>query len=59
MTPLIIGLDNWVLGIIVSLVGFVIPCLITREHPRKWRKEAKIFSGIFFISGIIIIIVTK
>ncbi len=56
---IITGFEDWILGIIVALVGFAIPQAMTLDHPRKWRGAASIISGFFVVVGIILILVTK
>lgn len=59
MAPIITGVEDWILGIIITLGGFAIPQAITFDHPRKWRGIASIVSGIFVIIGLVIILETK
>lgn len=59
MAITILGIEIWIVGIMISVAGYGIPQIIIREHPKKWAIEAQIISAIAVIIGIIIVIATK
>ncbi|WP_371504281.1 hypothetical protein [Nitrosopumilus adriaticus] len=55
----ILGIESWIIGIAISIAGYVVPQIISKEHPIKWAPEAKIASGITVAAGIILALMTK
>jgi len=59
MVYTILGVELWILGIIIAIAGYVIPQIMIREHPRSWARWVQVTSAIFVFIGIGITFATK